>query len=61
MPDLPELSLKQLKSLHPGITADVYRVLTAEASAASRTSYGGTAPTQVRQQITRWKGLLKAS
>jgi len=58
--DLPALSLKQLKSLHPGITADVYRVLTAEASAASRTSYGGTAPAQVRQQIARWKGLLKA-
>ena len=31
-----------------GITADVYEVLTPQASVASRTSYGGTAPDQVR-------------
>ncbi len=59
--DLPQLTLKQLQGLHPGITADVYRVLTAEASCASRTSYGGTAPTLVKQQVQRWKSLLAAA
>jgi argininosuccinate lyase len=32
--------------------------LTPAASAASRRSYGGTAPDQVRTQIQRWKDLL---
>jgi argininosuccinate lyase len=47
--------------MHPGITPDVYRVLTAQASAASRNSYGGTAPAQVRMQVRRWQGLLAAA
>ncbi|OYX07634.1 MAG: argininosuccinate lyase, partial [Rhizobiales bacterium 32-66-8] len=59
--DLPQLTLKQLQGLHPGITPDVYRVLTAQASAASRNSYGGTAPAQVRLQVRRWQGLLAAA
>ena len=36
----------------------VYEVLTPLASAMSRKSYGGTAPSQVRAQIQRWKDLL---
>ena len=59
--DLPQLTLKQFQGLHPGITADVYRVLTPVASTASRASYGGTAPAQVRLQVQRWKGLLATS
>jgi argininosuccinate lyase len=55
---LAELSLEALQSLHPGVTDDVYKVLTPEASCASRISYGGTAPDQVRAQIARWKELL---
>jgi argininosuccinate lyase len=34
-------------------------VLTPEASAASRISYGGTAPAQVRGQVARWKDRLR--
>ena len=56
--DLPGLPLAELQALHPGITADVYEVLAPAASAASRTSYGGTAPAEVRAQIRRWKELL---
>ena len=56
--DLPELSLVELKALDPRITDGVYSVLTPAASAASRQSYGGTAPDQVRNQIARWKDLL---
>ena len=56
--DLPDLSLEQMKSAHAGITKDVFDVLGVENSVASRTSYGGTAPTQVRAQITRWKEML---
>ena len=56
--DLPDLSLTQLQSVHGEITADVYSVLTVEASVASRTSYGGTAPSQVRAQVARWRETL---
>jgi argininosuccinate lyase len=56
--DLPGLPLGDLQALEPRITTGVYQVLTAEASAASRKSYGGTAPDQVRSQIQRWKEIL---
>jgi argininosuccinate lyase len=58
--DLAELSLEELQSLEPRISQDVYEVLTPQASAASRTSYGGTAPDQVRAQIRRWKERLSS-
>jgi argininosuccinate lyase len=53
-----ELSLTDLQSLQPGITGEVYKVLTPRASVESRTSYGGTAPAQVRAQVERWKEIL---
>jgi len=56
--DLPNLPLAEMQALHPGVTADVYEVLSPAASAASRTSYGGTAPSAVRAQIQRWKERL---
>ena len=56
--DLPDLTLEQMKSVHDGITESVYDVLTVEASVASRTSFGGTAPVRVREQIARWKEQL---
>jgi argininosuccinate lyase len=55
---LAALSLADLQSLNPGINEAVYKVLTPEASCASRRSYGGTAPEQVRAQIARWKERL---
>jgi argininosuccinate lyase len=56
--DLPGLPLAELQALDPRITDGVYGVLTPKASVASRMSYGGTAPDQVRAQIKRWKELL---
>jgi argininosuccinate lyase len=56
--DLASLSVADLQSLHPGISEAVYKVLTPAASCASRMSYGGTAPDQVRAQIARWKERL---
>jgi argininosuccinate lyase len=56
--DLPDLTLQDMKSVHEGITQAVYSVLGVENSVRSRTSYGGTAPDQVRAQVARWKGLL---
>jgi len=57
--DLPGLPLSELQAIEPRITAAVFDVLTPEASAASRKSYGGTSPDQVRAQIARWKEKLQ--
>ena len=56
--DLPGLSLAEMQAEEPGITADVFSVLTVEASVASRTSYGGTAPENVARQAARWLAAL---
>ena len=53
--ELAELSLADLQAIHPDITDKVFDVLTVEASVASRTSYGGTAPSEVRKQIAWWR------
>ncbi|WP_417783445.1 argininosuccinate lyase [Terasakiella pusilla] len=49
--DLSDLSLDEMQSVDAAITKDVYDVLTIDASVASRTSYGGTAQSNVREQI----------
>ncbi len=52
--DLPDLSLAEMTSAHPAITDAVYSVLGVHNSAASRQSYGGTAPDRVREQVAAW-------
>ena len=56
--DLPDLTLDDMRSVHDAMTGDVFGVLGVDNSVASRTSYGGTAPEQVRAQIARWKERL---
>jgi argininosuccinate lyase len=56
--DLPDLTLEQMRSVHDGITDAVFNVLGVENSVRSRTSYGGTAPDRVREQVARWKEAL---
>jgi argininosuccinate lyase len=56
--DLPDLSLAEMQGAHPAITQEVYSVLGVHNSVASRVSYGGTAPDQVRAQVARWTAVL---
>ena len=49
---LAELSIEQLQNIDSRINAGVFDVLTVDASVASRTSHGGTAPVQVRVRIS---------
>jgi argininosuccinate lyase len=56
---LEELSLAQMQAEEPRITAEVFGVLGVEKSVRSRTSYGGTAPENVRAQARRWLAKLK--
>jgi argininosuccinate lyase len=58
---LEKLALEDLQSIHSGITKDVFSVLSVQNSVKSRTSFGGTAPNEVRRQIRYWKKrILKA-
>jgi argininosuccinate lyase len=56
---LDKLSLGEMQEIEPGITAEVLKVLTPEASVASRMSLGGTAPARVREQLHHWRSVLK--
>ncbi|GLK83739.1 argininosuccinate lyase [Ancylobacter defluvii] len=51
---LHKLSLEEMQSAEPRITAEVFGVLSVSKSVASRVSYGGTAPKNVRAQAKRW-------
>ena len=55
---LEELPLAAMQDIEPRITADVFAVLGVNASIASRTSIGGTAPANVRAQATAWLARL---
>jgi argininosuccinate lyase len=55
---LAELELETLRAIDARIDERVYAVLTVDASIRSRTSYGGTAPERVREQIDRAKRVL---
>ena len=52
--DLAGLTLAEMQAEEPAITADLFNYLTVDASIASRTSFGGTAPANVAAQARRW-------
>jgi argininosuccinate lyase len=52
---LEELPLDIMRGVEPRIHRGIYDVLGVENSVRSRTSFGGTAPVQVRQQIAWWR------
>lgn len=54
-----DLPLDDLKAIDSRIDASVFDVLSPEASVRSRTSYGGTAPDRVREQIALAKAELE--
>ncbi|PCD75676.1 argininosuccinate lyase [Pseudothioclava arenosa] len=56
--DLPDLTLEEMQSVNGAINSSIFDVLGVHNSVASRQSYGGTAPDQVRAQIARWKERL---
>ena len=56
---LAKLDLAEMQKIEPGITADVFTVLAADKSAASRAGLGGTAPEAVRAAIAIARKELK--
>jgi argininosuccinate lyase len=53
--DLADLPLDALKEIDARIDERVFDVLSVDASVRSRTSYGGTAPERVREQVAAAK------
>ncbi|MEI6573764.1 MAG: argininosuccinate lyase [Alphaproteobacteria bacterium] len=58
---LEKLTLAEMQSVEPKITADVFTILGVEKSVRSRTSFGGTAPSNVKREARRWLSTLKRS
>ena len=58
---LEKLTLAEMQAVEPRITAEVFGVLGVERSVKSRTSYGGTAPANVRRQAQGWLRRLAGS
>jgi argininosuccinate lyase len=51
---LEKLPLTDMQAVEPRITIDVFAVLGPRQSVKSRTSYGGTAPENVRREARKW-------
>ncbi|CAN5736882.1 argininosuccinate lyase [soil metagenome] len=57
--DLAALPLGEMQAVHGAIGPEVFEVLGVDDSVASRTSYGGTAPREVRARIAEWRERLR--
>ncbi len=56
---LTGLSLKDLQGFSARISGDIIPVLDPAESVRARTSFGGTSPSEVKRQISRYKKILK--
>jgi argininosuccinate lyase len=53
--ELCDVPLATFQTIEPRITLEAIALLSVEASVASRTSFGGTAPLRVKEQVARWR------
>jgi argininosuccinate lyase len=56
---LEDLTLAEMQNVEPRLTKAVFAVLGVENSVASRTSYGGTAPANVKASAEKWLAALR--
>ncbi len=52
---LEDLSLVEMQQVHPAITVEIFSAIALDACLARRTSFGGTAPSRVREAIAAAK------
>ena len=57
--DLKDLKLSEYKKIDPNIDNSIYKILSIENSVNTRTSYGGTSPSEVKKRVKEWKKKLK--
>ncbi len=58
--ELTALPLAEMQAVEPRITDAVFGVLSVEASVASRVSFGGTAPDNVKREAAAWRARLSS-
>jgi argininosuccinate lyase len=56
---LEALPLAEFKAAHPRFNKSVFKALTIEAALEARSAIGGTAPANVRRQISQWEKALE--
>jgi argininosuccinate lyase len=56
---LHRFPLESMRKVEPRITDAVYSVLSVDRSVRSRTSFGGTAPANVRREARKWLKTLQ--
>ncbi|MGB9620017.1 MAG: argininosuccinate lyase, partial [Armatimonadota bacterium] len=56
--ELSDLTIDEIRRFAPEAAEDIVSQLTVEASVAARSSYGGTAPSEVKRQIEKAKRIL---
>jgi argininosuccinate lyase len=56
---LDRLPLSAMQAIEPRVTEEVFTVLSVDRSVKSRTSFGGTAPANVRREAQKWLKRLK--
>jgi argininosuccinate lyase len=56
---LDQLALKDMQTIEPKITRDIFKVLTVENSVSMRKALGGTAPANVKREAQAWLKQLK--
>jgi argininosuccinate lyase len=56
---LSDLPLDELRQAHPDLDESIYEVLGPQKAVAAMTSFGSTAPEHVKEQVRRWKELLR--
>lgn len=59
--ELHELTDVEFDSIHPDLTPEVRKVLTVDGALSSRTTFGGTAPKNVAEQIARLESKIAVS
>ncbi|NNL89789.1 MAG: argininosuccinate lyase [Marinicaulis sp.] len=57
--DIADLPLEEMQKIEPRITKEIFSVLSVDASVASRTSFGGSAPVNVAREAKCWLEKLK--
>ena len=48
-----------IRNYTPNIDNSIYKILSIENSVNTRTSYGGTSPSEVKKRVKEWKKKLK--
>jgi len=59
--ELHELSDAEFQSIHPKLSSDIRKVLSVEGALAGRTTFGGTAPSEIKKQLANLESQIKSA